>query len=65
VKPKAPPLRLIRFREVRDRTGLSRSTVQRLEKKGAFPQHRRITPNLVVWLEHEIEEWIHSRQTLI
>jgi prophage regulatory protein len=57
----APPLRMIRFSGVHDRTGLSRSTVWRLERKGAFPKHRRISPNAVGWLEHEIEEWIQTR----
>jgi prophage regulatory protein len=60
-RPAAPPLRLIRFPSVRERTGLSRSTVWRLERKGAFPKHRRISPNAVGWLEHEIEEWIQTR----
>jgi prophage regulatory protein len=55
------PTRLIRFPGVRDRTGLSRSTVWRLERKGAFPKRRRISPNAVGWLEHEIEEWIQMR----
>jgi prophage regulatory protein len=57
----AVPLRMIRFSGVRDRTGLSRSTVWRLERKGAFPKHHRISPNTVGWLEHEIEEWIQTR----
>jgi len=41
------PLRLIRFSPVRDRTGLSRSTIWRLERHGAFPTHRRMSPNAV------------------
>jgi predicted DNA-binding transcriptional regulator AlpA len=45
------PLRLIRFPTVRERTGLSRSTVWRLERQGAFPKHRRISPNAVGWLD--------------
>ena len=59
--PVSLPSRLIRFPGVRDRTGLSRSTVWRLERKGAFPKRRRISPNAVGWLEHEIEEWIQMR----
>jgi prophage regulatory protein len=57
----AVPLRLIRFSAVRDRTGLSRSTVWRLERHGAFPKHRRLSSNAVGWLEHEIDEWIQTR----
>jgi prophage regulatory protein len=59
--PVPAPSRLIRFPSVHDRTGLSRSTVWRLERKGAFPRHRRISPNAVGWLEQEIEEWIQTR----
>jgi prophage regulatory protein len=41
------PLKLLRFPAVRDRTGLSRSTIWRLERKGAFPRHHRISANAV------------------
>jgi prophage regulatory protein len=62
VEPKpTPPLRMIRFPAVHDRTGLSRSTVFRLERKGVFPKSRRIASNAVGWLEHEIDEWIQTR----
>ena len=54
----AIPLRFIRFATVRDRTGLSRSTIWRLERQGAFPKHRRISTNAVGWLEQEINEWV-------
>jgi predicted DNA-binding transcriptional regulator AlpA len=58
-KPSQP--RLLRFPDVRARTGLSRSTVWRLERQGAFPRHRRISANVVAWLEAEVSEWIRSR----
>jgi prophage regulatory protein len=54
-------LRMIRFPTVRDRTGLSRSTIWRLERQGEFPRHRRISPNAVGWLEHEVDAWIMRR----
>ena len=52
------PIRLLRFSAVRERTGLSRSTIWRLERRGAFPRHRRISSNAVAWLEREVTEWI-------
>ena len=55
------PTRLLRFPAVRDRTGLSRSTIWRLERRGEFPRHRRISANVVVWVEEEISNWIASR----
>jgi prophage regulatory protein len=57
----ALPLKFLRFTSVRDRTGLSRSTIWRLERRGSFPKHRRISANAVGWLEQEINEWVLSR----
>jgi prophage regulatory protein len=55
------PPKLLRFPHVRERTGLSRSTIWRLERRGEFPKHRRISRNAVGWLEEEISEWIRSK----
>src|SRR5262245_47947247 len=61
--PTAPagPVKLLRFPIVRERTGLSRSTIWRLERRGEFPKHRRIAPNVVAWSEHEVSRWIEER----
>ena len=53
--------RLVRQDEVLDRTGLSRTSVWRLEKAGAFPKRRRIIGKTVAWVESEIVEWILAR----
>lgn len=53
--------RLLRLRDVCHRTGLSRTTIWRLEQRGAFPSHRQISPNAVGWLEREVTDWIESR----
>ena len=45
---------------VRDRTGLSRSTIWRLERR-RFPKHRQLSANAVGWLEAEIDDWVRSR----
>ena len=42
-------------------TGLSRSTVWRLERAGQFPSRRRLGPQAVGWIRSEIEAWIASR----
>jgi len=55
------PLKLLRFTAVRERTGLSRSTVWLLERSGAFPKHIRISANIVAWLEEDVVEWIRGR----
>ena len=59
--PHAAPLRLLRFPAVRARTGLSRSTIWRLERQGAFPRHHRISANAVAWVEDDIAKWIQSK----
>jgi prophage regulatory protein len=55
------PPRLLRFPAVRHRTGLSRSTIWRLERQGSFPRHRRISRNAVAWLEGDVTAWIRSK----
>ena len=57
----AAALKLLRFPAVRERTGLSRSTVWRLERQGAFPRHHRISANAVAWVEDDIAKWIQSK----
>jgi prophage regulatory protein len=55
------PVKLLRFPVVRERTGLSRSTIWRLERRGEFPKHHRIAPNVVAWSELEVSRWIEER----
>jgi predicted DNA-binding transcriptional regulator AlpA len=42
-------------------TGLSRSTLRRLEIAGQFPQRRRLSPGRVGFVLAEIEAWIEER----
>jgi prophage regulatory protein len=56
-----PPARLLRFPTVRERTGLSRSTIWRLERNGLFPRHRQISLNAVAWSEKDIVDWIQAK----
>ena len=53
--------RFLREREVRQITGLSRSSRWRLEQLGLFPRRRAISPGAVAWLESEIEDWVAQR----
>ena len=47
--------------EVRGVTGLSRTTVWRMEAQGDFPRRRQITTKRVGWLVSEVEKWAESR----
>lgn len=40
---------------------LSESMVQRLVRKGQFPQPRQMSDRRVGWLMREVEEWAESR----
>ena len=42
-------------------TGLSRTTIWRLERAGKFPQHLRLSSHRIGWYRDEIEEWISTR----
>jgi prophage regulatory protein len=55
------PVKLIRLPRVLERTGLSRSTIWRLERAGLFPRRRRVSANVVAWLESEVTAWIEGR----
>lgn len=41
-------------------TGLSYSTIYKLEKAGKFPARRRISNNRVCWLISEVQEWMQN-----
>ncbi|MEO8402862.1 MAG: AlpA family phage regulatory protein [Gammaproteobacteria bacterium] len=53
--------RYLREPQVHDITKLSKSTRWRLEKNGKFPKRRRLSSNVVAWLESEINIWLFSR----
>lgn len=54
-------VRYLRLPEVRQMTGLSTSTIYRLEQDGAFPGRVRLGPRAVAWREDELAEWMASR----
>lgn len=58
--PAPPPARLLRLPEVIDRVGLRRSAIYQRMSEGRFPKSRSLGPKCAVWVESEIEEWIHS-----
>jgi len=49
--------RVIRPEELAERLGVSRVTLWRWERAGQLPAKRKIGPNVVGWLESEIDEW--------
>ncbi len=54
-------MKLLRTKQVVQVTGLSRMTIYRLEKSGAFPARRQLGLNSVAWLEQDVTAWVGSR----
>jgi len=54
---------LIRWPVVRQMTGLSRSTIDRLEHRGEFPRRLLISSHAVAWRHGDVLAWAESRQT--
>lgn len=52
--------KMLRLPQVLEATGLSQSTIWRLERSGVFPRRRRIGPNAVGWIAAEVEEFIQG-----
>lgn len=52
------PDRIIRMDTVRDRTGLSRSTIYRKIAEGTFPPQTKISINGAGWRESDIDRWV-------
>jgi prophage regulatory protein len=58
--------RIVRFRELRQMTGLGRTTVWEMERAGTFPRHVNLTQSRlprVGWYFDEVAQWIESRRT--
>jgi len=53
-------IRIMRFKEVREVTGLSKTTINRFEKEGRFPSRVSIGPRSIGWFEDDIENFLMS-----
>jgi prophage regulatory protein len=51
-------MRFIRFKELRQRIPLGRTTIWKMMREGRFPQSRRISKMAAAWLESEVEDWM-------
>lgn len=53
--------KILRTPDLLQITGLSRTTIWRLERAGDFPRRLRLGPNAVGWDAAEVEGWLASR----
>lgn len=50
--------RFLRLPQVKQSTGLSKSTIYSRIAEGTFPKQISLGPRLVVWVESDIQKWI-------
>lgn len=55
-------VRIIRKPRVTEITGLSPSTVRRLEMARQFPKRLKLSKSAVGWVEAEVLAWVESRK---
>ncbi|MFC7376917.1 helix-turn-helix transcriptional regulator [Brevundimonas sp. GCM10030266] len=53
--------RFLGWRQIRDLTGLGRTTAWRMRQAGDFPEPVSISPGRVAWRERDIVAWNESR----
>lgn len=53
--------KLLRLPQVKDLTGLSKSTIYARITEGSFPKQIPLGPRLVVWMESDIQNWIEEQ----
>ncbi len=51
-------MKLIRMQQLKEMTGLSMSTILRMERMGKFPRRRKISTQAMGWLSSEVETWM-------
>jgi len=52
---------ILRLPKVKERTGLSRSSIYAAVAQNAFPRPVSLGPRAVGWVDEEIEDWIRRR----
>ena len=53
--------RVLRLKDVKEATGLSRSSIYALQQRGIFPQSIRVGPKATGWYEDEVQNYIETR----
>lgn len=51
-------MKILRLNNVKEKTGLSRSTIYSKIQNGEFPKQIKLGARMVGWIENEIEEWL-------
>jgi prophage regulatory protein len=59
--PNSPPLRFLRMKDVEDRVGLNKRTIQRMVKAETFPEPIRLHERSIGFVESEVAAWMEAR----
>lgn len=57
-------LQIVRMKDVMFTTGLSKTTIYRLEKEGNFPKRVSLGARSVGWFKHDIQDFLKTRQQI-
>ena len=60
-RPQVRRDKLLRLQDVEGVTGLKKSTIYLLMKRGEFPQSVQVTRRCVAWVESKILQWVQDR----
>jgi len=55
--------RMLRLPEVRDITGVSRSSIYKWVDEGAFPRPKQLGARAIGWDSRELTDWMDKRPT--
>ena len=53
--------KILRRKQIQDKTGLSRSTLYQYIKEEKFPRQIHLGKRIVGWVEAEIDSWLSDR----
>lgn len=54
---------ILRPKDIMDITGLSRETINRMEKRGDFPPKIQLSKRSIGWLETDVKKWFKEKKT--
>ena len=54
-------MRILKAKEVAERTSISIPHIRRLARDGKFPETMPLTENRSDWLEQDVDDWISER----
>jgi len=56
-------MKIIRVPQVSALTGLSRSSIYRLESEGSFPRRKQLGKRMTGWIDEDVIHWLENLPT--